>query len=296
MKNLKYGMFCLLGLTLTHASFAQDNKVVYGEDDRIEFYQYKRSSDSGLKKSHLRAVAAMIPNRAIKKKNVFNYQIEAKTLGVARKLCEGEKFGKQITAANCTGFLIGKNKLVTAGHCVQNQSDCESAKWVFGYKQGRGDKIRNIPQWRVFSCKKIIKTVLDRNTMDDFAVLELDRNVWGIRPLKIRKSGKVEKSQRVVVVGHPSGLPLKIAGGAIVRDNDNPFYFGSNLDTFGGNSGSPVFNYKTGIVEGILVRGERDYKYDFQNQCYAVNRCTDSGCRGEDVTRITNLVKAGLNI
>ena len=55
---------------------------------------------------------------------------------------------------------------------------------------------------------------------------------------------------------------MKIADGAWVRKNTNPVFFQTNLDAFGGNSGSPVLNSETGEVEGILVRGEIDYSYD----------------------------------
>ena len=44
----------------------------------------------------------------------------------------------------------------------------------------------------------------------------------------------------LVVIGHPSGLPTKIADGAWVRNNESEYYFVTNLDTFGGNSGSAV--------------------------------------------------------
>ena len=75
----------------------------------------------------------------------------------------------------------------------------------------------------------------------------------------------------------------------LVRKNVNPIYFSSNLDTFGGNSGSAVFNADTGEVEGILVRGEADYVNDRRRGCKVPNQCSDGGCRGEEVTRITNI-------
>ena len=76
-------------------------------------------------------------------------------------------------------------------------------------------------------------------------------------------------------MGHPSGLPLKYADGARVFETEND-YFSTNLDTFGGNSGSPVFNADTLEVEGILVRGDTDYVMDFESngeRCMKVNIC-----------------------
>ena len=63
-----------------------------------------------------------------------------------------------------------------------------------------------------------------------------------------------------------------------------------HLDTYGGNSGSPVFNAATHEVEGILVRGETDFTSN--GTCNVSLVCPTSGCRGEDVTRATEF--AGL--
>jgi hypothetical protein len=60
-------------------------------------------------------------------------------------------------------------------------------------------------------------------------------------------------------MGLPSGLPLKLAGGASVSNNQPAAFVVANLDTYGDNSGSPVFNAATQEVEGILVRGENDF-------------------------------------
>ena len=76
-------------------------------------------------------------------------------------------------------------------------------------------------------------------------------------------------------------------GDSEVRTVDKSGYFVANLDTYGGNSGSAVFNTDTGLVEGILVRGENDFVYS--NGCRVSNVCPAPGCRGEDVTKISEL-------
>jgi hypothetical protein len=123
---------------------------------------------------------------------------------------------------------------------------------------------------------------------DDYAFIELDRKVTDLEPLKVRTSGKISKGDSVVVIGHPTGLPTKIADGAKVRSIQGKF-FSANLDTFGGNSGSAVFNAVTHEVEGILVRGETDYVYNSTLGCQVVNVCSNDSCRGEDVTFIKNV-------
>jgi hypothetical protein len=44
------------------------------------------------------------------------------------------------------------------------------------------------------------------------------------------------------------------------------------------------------FVEGVLVRGEDDFS--FTDPCYASKRCPVEGCRGEDVTLATEIVKS----
>ena len=76
-----------------------------------------------------------------------------------------------------------------------------------------------------------------------------------------------------------------MAAGANIRKSVHRNFFVANLDTYAGNSGSPVFNTDTGLIEGILVRGEQDFVFT-QAGCYLSNACPSDGCRGEDVTRV----------
>src|SRR6185503_5205699 len=94
----------------------------------------------------------------------------------------------------------------------------------------------------------------------DWALVRLDHAVTNHHPLAIRRRGKLKKGARLFVIGHPVGLPTKIAGGARVRTASTNGFFVANLDTFGGNSGSAVFNAWSGRVEGILVRGDVDFE------------------------------------
>ena len=147
--------------------------------------------------------------------------------------------------------------------------------------------MKKFPLENVYSCKKILVSKYDPLEREDYALVKLDRAVFRRRPLRFRKKGKIADGASVIAIGHPSGLPTKIAGNAKVRQNDHPIFFNANLDTFAGNSGSPVFNKKTGLVEGILVRGDTDYVTE--NSCMVTNRCKNEECRGEDVTRMTFL-------
>jgi V8-like Glu-specific endopeptidase len=276
-------------LTLSLLSFSFNilavDKVVYGEDDRKDIFE----SSNILYKTLATSTAAMISTSQLVAQPDGTFQVTAPTLE-SDGICADARFAKQITAANCSGFLVGDQYLVTAGHCIQTISDCSKYSWVFGFSNDTEEKSEHyIPQKDIYTCTQVISQVLDRATMNDYAFVKLDRKVVGHNPLKFRKTGKIPDKEDIVVIGHPSGLPVKIADGANVRDNKNKYFFQATLDTFGGNSGSAVFNSKTGLVEGILVRGETDYEDDPVQNCLRPKVCKVTECRGEDATRITNI-------
>lgn len=258
-------------------------KVIYGEDNRLDVYQ----SPNTLYKTLAASTAAMISKSTITATG-DKVSINGGTL-MGDGICADERFAKQMTAANCSGFLVAPDLLVTAGHCVQTMNDCESYAWVFDYSNIHGENTSwSIDSKSVYSCVEIISRTLDDSTDNDYALIRLDRKS-DRTPLKFRRNGKVENKAGLVVIGHPSGLPTKIADGAFIRSNKNKYYFQANLDTYGGNSGSAVLDSTTGEVEGILVRGERDYVLDSVQNCYKSKVCKMEECRGEDVTRITNI-------
>lgn len=285
-------IFTIILALLMSTSLLGMEKVIYGEDDRLDLFE----ASNALHLELARSTAAMISHNKLSSQRNGTTKIKGSSLS-SRGICKTAKFAKQITSANCSGFLVGEDLLVTAGHCVKTQRDCKSNAWVFDFAvQTRGDLkgSKSVPTTSVYKCKSIVSRSLSSRTMDDYALLRLERVVTDREPLRFRTEGKVPTGTELVVIGHPTGLPTKIAAGAYVRKNGNKFYFQSNLDTFGGNSGSAVFDSRTGLVEGILVRGEADYVYDSRAKCRVPKVCTNEGCRGEDVTRITN-IKALMN-
>tara|TARA_B100001971_G_scaffold111365_1_gene102405 strand:- start:33552 stop:34451 length:900 start_codon:yes stop_codon:yes gene_type:complete len=276
--------FILLSLTiLLTLNVNASVDVVYGDDNRVDVY----ASNNQFYVDLAASTAAMIKNSNLQ---VLGDEVKINGRSLeARGMCASERFSHQSTAASCSGFLVGENLLVTAGHCIENMSDCKSNDWVFDYKvENDTQKNVTVAKTAVYKCKRIIAQDLSRRTKDDYALIELDRKVTDRAPLTYRRSGKIKRGTEIVVIGHPSGLPTKIADGAKVRSVNN-VYFQANLDTYGGNSGSAVFNAQTGEVEGILVRGERDYVYNSSKGCYETNYLSDNGGRGEDVTLITNI-------
>jgi V8-like Glu-specific endopeptidase len=278
MKKLILGLTALSLVTTATAS----TKVIYGDDDRVDVYASTNNMYVELSKS----TAAMITNSSVVDGSNGESTIKGRSLQ-DRGMCASERFAKQMSAANCSGFLVGEDLLVTAGHCITNASKCAAYKWVFDFKVDSEDQFNvTVPTSSVYNCKEVIKTVLDRSTSDDYALIRLDRKVTDRRALTFRKTGKISRGENLVVIGHPTGLPTKIADGAQVKSSNNVF-FNANLDTYGGNSGSAVFNAKTGEVEGILVRGATDYVR--RGGCNVSNRIGNNSGSGEAVTKITNI-------
>lgn len=274
----------LLLVSSTLIASTSGTKVIYGDDNREDVINSTNSMYVELSKS----TAGMIPKSSLRTSTDGKIKIRGTALS-SRGICSSERFATQPTAANCSGFLVGENLLVTAGHCIRSASDCSRYNWVFDYKiEQEGQTSISVDKNSVYSCKRIISRALTRSNMDDWALLELDRKVTDRRILDYRRNGKISKGEPLVVIGHPTGLPTKIADGANVRSLRGK-YFVANLDTYGGNSGSAVFNANTGIVEGILVRGETDYRYDSSQGCRVSNVVSDNAGRGEDVTYIMNI-------
>ncbi|OFZ19934.1 MAG: hypothetical protein A2Z20_07780 [Bdellovibrionales bacterium RBG_16_40_8] len=263
-------------------------KVIYGEDDRIDLYQEQNIALLNMADSTVALISAFDLQQ---KGNVTNITTIPYANSYSLPLCQNERFREQEIAPFCSGFLVAPNVIVTAGHCVQTQgstnSDCSTTRFVFGFNIATaGYRPTSVPSSEVYKCKQIIKQVIVSNGAD-FSVVELDRDVTNHSPLRLRRSGTAQINDELVVIGHPSGLPTKIAGGAKVRELFTDF-ISASLDTYGGNSGSAVFNSLTGEVEGILVRGEEDFVSN--GTCMSSKKCAQDSCRGEDVTKISNVL------
>jgi len=106
--------------------------------------------------------------------------------------------------------------------------------------------------------------------------------------MQVRRSGSPALDDPLVMVGHPVVLPKKVDAGAVVKDpNGSVAFFMANTDSYGGNSGSPVCNRLTGVVEGILVRGNADFTTS--GGCVRSRVCPDSGCpTWEEISKSTS--------
>jgi hypothetical protein len=218
-----------------------------------------------------------------------NLLLEPPPIGI--NICPNERFANHHAyRAACSGFLVGPDLLVSAGHCFESQFSCDNQLIAFDLdadsevSRGFTTDERNI-----YRCKEVIAHIYDEDRLQDYAVVRLDRKSDRM-PLQLRTRGKISKKDKVFLIGHPLGLPLVYSAPAELVKNMNPRFFKARINSFHGNSGSPVFNAKTHLVEGILVRGEEDLETNEDGQCqkyikYSPDKEVDK-LKGESVTRI----------
>lgn len=270
-------------LLFSFSLFAQ-NRVIYGSDSRVDVYESKDVLFNTLSRS---TVALMKIGKSLIPTENGDYTLHGKKFGKAMGLCKEERFFHQPSFGFCSGTLIGPDLILTAGHCINSIRDCEETAFVFDFKMNSKNEFSKVAKKdNVYRCKKIIS--VDPGGDKDHAVIQLRRMVKKRIPLSMRKEGEIKQGDKLIVIGHPSGIPTKIADG-YTRYSPHRDYFMTNLDTYGGNSGSAVFNYKTGMIEGILVRGARDFIRAPGKSCYISNVCKEDECGGEAVTRVSSI-------
>jgi len=292
---------CLLFISFQNETQASE-KVIYGVDGRSEVYSANRKW-----KVLAESTAALIALDRLEydsSKGVYRIAENAQTtMGENLNLCQDVRFREQVHISTCSGFLVEKDILLTAGHCATGEMAdiCSSGKyaWVFGYQATQFSNTRNIEvsKENVVLCKKVLKATMNRTI--DFAAIKLEKKL-NKRPLKINKSKKISERSSLVVIGTPWGLPTKVTRGGRIMRNKDKYFFTAALDTFQGNSGSAVFNENSGEVEGILVRGKTDALMDEREYCRRVNHCDNNGNNcdyrggfqvGEDVMRMPFVYK-----
>ena len=264
---------------------------VYGEDGIQESVNHPDPRRRAIANS----VAALVPQRdvrirgngvALGGETLADYVMER----CGGPLCDGGRFRNQPTPAFCSGFLIESDLLVTAGHCIRNERVCERTRFVFDFKTDDRGSVAPLERNNVFECQSLVRRVNRRSV--DFAVVRLDRNT-GRPGLEMETDDVIGIGTPLALIGHPFGLPMKIAaGGTVVRPRPGDSVFETTLDALDSNSGSPVISTITYRVEGVLARGEEDF-VETADGCFMLKQCPDDGstCRLEDVVRMGVIVE-----
>lgn len=239
----------LLSLVFSSISMA----AIMGDDDRIDT-KFASAELQELAKS----TPALIPTSKIKTLTGEKFELTGTPITKVG-ICAGEAFSEESSIANCTASFIGKNRILTAAHCFNEQMfTCESYSVVFDYARSeipmRGSHILDKSQ--IYQCKKVLFYQFDTNFRGiDLAVIELDRNVTDREAIKLNLKPKLKVGDKLTMVGYPLGISQKVVEvGKVLSVNKNNASFTHDLDTFSVNSGGPIFSQE-GIQVGVLVRG-----------------------------------------
>lgn len=265
----------------------QGDRVISGKDDRKDYF------DVDAAQQKLADATVILTNKSdLTEQPDGSFKLDVDPFRYQEHPpCSGERFANQHTGGWCSGFMVGSDVIVTAGHCGGSEAEIRNTAYVFGFRvdsQG-GAGTTQFSADQVYFGKQLIAH--DLSETGDFAIVRVDRKITApnAAPLQVRKTGSIGVGQGIGVIGYPSGLPVKIAFGdeTVVMRHQDPWLI-ANLDTYGGNSGSAVFN-QDGLVEGILVRGARDYDIDDANGCFMSNRIANSA-GSEAVTKASAFV------
>jgi V8-like Glu-specific endopeptidase len=254
-------------------------RAIYVRDDRIEAADVAAKivhpKISAVQKS-VKATAALVKwSKLQPTQSGWRLQLEPFRPFAGLPLCQNESFAKQRVGSYCTAFLIAPNLVATAGHCIDwgnvDVSDPLRITYaiVFGFELRNDVERQDFARDEVYQIGRIIERYREGKgaTLRDFAVLELQESVPPhiAQPLRLAGTArmKVEVDTQLGVMGHPSGLPKKVS---FISETNRALeeggrtQFRGQLNTFHGNSGSPVLFYdEPDVVAGILVAGEDDY-------------------------------------
>ena len=217
------------------------SKIIHGEDNRVQTFEYEDQVVSKLGKS----VALMTTKSKLHHFDEQHYIFSSPSLGEKLNLCEGQRFKDEPTLGSCSAFLIAKDLVATAGHCVtkdQNSQDeiessCSRMRLVFNFSNKElsknsivTGKFKTIKKENVYKCQKVLahKYRKTKYQLKDYAVIKLERPVTNATPLEIRKHGVPREKTKLITIGHPLGIPQKISNDAhlfpFAKEDDENFF------------------------------------------------------------------------
>jgi Trypsin-like peptidase domain len=257
--------------------------VIYGNDDRTDYHAHTSAvlrSRAGL------SSVAIVDSNAVVVHQDGSTGENVLSLGERYDLCLDERFWMQPSIAFCSGVLVQQNMIVTAAHCLT--VPCNRWRLIAGWHYSTPDAGPSASGGAPYLCAEVLAAHVSEGTPGpqfDYAWIRLDRPMASpMEPAPIANSGEDEIGERVAVIGHPGGIPVKIDDGATVIQSDDARLF-VDSDTFEGSSGSGVFTLD-GALKGILTAGASDYILD-PSGCRRARRIADMDRTGEVATRIS---------
>jgi hypothetical protein len=282
-------------------------KTIYGADNRVE---YPAITNPRLR-TRADATAALFGTNATScsgstcNLTALSAFTTATTPSGTRPLCNNVRFKNQLAGAFCSGFLVAPNVVATAGHCVTGLNvpipACTNLSLVFGFNaDANGNTVTSVPSRDVYRCVGTPKGLYTNS--EDWALVQLDRNVTGRTPMIAQYSGPL-MHRELAAFGYGLGLPLKMARDAHVKGDDpaDPGHFLISSDIFPGNSGGPAVDVTSSIATGLATNAPGHFVDASDGKgglCAALQVCSDApgstGCPGWILyTRMTHAARQG---
>ncbi|MCS6947504.1 MAG: serine protease [Steroidobacteraceae bacterium] len=247
---------------------------------------------------HARLTCYLIGANAVSRPQDGLVQLHHLHYGSANSLCEDEPFwcqptvverhGEHYGSFGYSGLLIGPRHVLTCWHgWTHFFADAQLAIFDY-YARSPCDNPTTLPASRIYRVRPYPSSVPPRTdaaelASGDWVILELERSVehlqFEVSPPVIARP---QLGRAVYTLGYPCGLPLKLASNATIL-HQGGVEFRTDLDTFSGNSGSPVFDAETHALVGIVVQGQKnegDFEASPSRRCYVSNR-VDSKITGQ---------------
>jgi hypothetical protein len=176
-----------------HEKKKSRQKVIYGVDNRQDYYQLEDQSESKIKEQ-CDSVVSLFNNDdlvSVQTDDVHQFSLGTSKFGEAYGLCEQEIFFDQPVDAFCSGFLVADDLVATVGHCV-NEDDASEVSFVFGYRMTSENQAQTtVSSSEVYRGKELVGRQLTDDGAD-WALVRLDRPVKNHKPFKIRRNGKIK--------------------------------------------------------------------------------------------------------
>ena len=210
----------LAALMLLAAPLAANaaSKAIYGADDRKEYFEVPKEIQA-----RADAVVSLWDESKVLRNQSGDFLLSGRPFAEkvfnreGGKLCDSEPFRSQPIGAECSGTLVGEDLVMTAGHCINTQQDCDGMRIVFDFniKRRGGEATTIVPASSVYLCSSIVAAKNEEvpgaasqagKTLD-YAIIRLDRKVTGRKPLPINRNGGLKDGSPLFAIGHPAGLP-----------------------------------------------------------------------------------------